>query len=280
MSKSMVKCEHCNKEVRKDYLPTHIKNKHMKEKKVYTCDICNNLNDYKTASNLARHKNTHDKTLKIKCEHCNYSTSDKTNLEKHKLAHQKRIKCLICHEIILECDKEKHETTPLKTNINIPSYFKKENVIYNKHNNLLWKMKTRKEEGRVMSGDLKDLDNVYVEYKKEIKRNYESESEEDEEEEEEKIKIFKDETKISDDIYYSLNDAYQYAKEIDFPIPQSDLFNFQKTNKGRIIIQCKYNDIVLLKQNDDVIEMLDENNNVIDDFFYDEFMFKKNVSKD
>jgi hypothetical protein len=258
-----VQCPECQKEMRSDKLKTHINSKHVK--KTHKCSQCDDDHDFKTSSNLNRHINSAHQTKQSKVYQCGLCIT--------------KVKCLICQEVILESEIRKHETTSLNTTVNIPLYFKKKNIAYNKHNNLMYKMQTRKTENRRLKHDLNDLNNVYEPYVTKYQRNYGKttiDDQTDDETDEEPI-AKKDEYYecMTQEFYDKLTGAYKYDKDVDFPIHQDQLSDIHLSPDG-FEMKCDWmseyeENIVRLKYNSDnqCVELFDNDDFVYDRFFYE-----------
>jgi len=94
-NKTLVKCSHCDRIIRKNSMPRHIESAHMKVKDA--CSICG-LKLSKRS--MESHKKIHFKNSieQIKCNECEYTTFTKDRMKLHNLNKHgpKNFKCHIC----------------------------------------------------------------------------------------------------------------------------------------------------------------------------------------
>ena len=97
--KKMHHCTKCDKAI--SHVPSHIKNIHSgRVEQVFTCDTCNK--QFKLASQLARHKGSHDI---VYCDQCDFSCEGREKLGRHR--HHKHFptsQCHICNKVFTSRD--------------------------------------------------------------------------------------------------------------------------------------------------------------------------------
>jgi len=92
--KEMFQCTECNKAI--SYVTSHIKNIHSgRVEQLYICDICNK--QVKSASQLARHKGSHDM---VYCDQCDFVCEGREKLSRHRYhKHHAPTTCHICQKV-------------------------------------------------------------------------------------------------------------------------------------------------------------------------------------